>query len=351
MIELRFNNSLNNHINDIILHNTQIIESGEELIVQYKGIDFKFIFNSDNPNITYWNFHEYTYFNEQLPPNIPTKYAIIIEGENYRGFNEAVSKYEILMSDNFTPNSVYLFTQTIFKWNKIAGIRWFREFKPVYESITPKYRFGYFIGRKTPFRVELGNLLTNHNFCFVNHWKTKLYYPHMKATQINDWIGNNDFDNLYKIYPNPKNFNFDLDYFFRVLPNVKVVLLDESHSDKKEVINPNFLTEKTFGLILANIPFIPTNVNTLKMIYEIIDTDPYPFEDEIREISANPTLINSYIVKFNQEFDERYIKIKNWTESIHNIVMGRLYSENSLLDYFIANPIGYSLDKINYRFL
>ena len=354
MIELKFNNKLDTITRNILLHNTTILKDGEYLIVRYKNIDFKLNFESETPNITYYGFWEFTYLNKPLPKQIKSEYAIIIEGEDYRGFDEAKPYYETVLGDNFTNNIDYLFTQTIFKWNIIAGIRWFKEYESLSKLITHPYNFGYFIGRKTPLRVGLGNLLSEHEYCFVNHWNNDDYNPStMKCTHLNDLYGKNDFDNLVDIFPSilnakslPNILNdkkdagpkcWSMDYFFRLLPKVKVLILDETHSDVTEKRDVNFLSEKTFGTILANVPFIPTNVHTLDMIHQIIEIKSYPFYSEIKEISANPQLINNFIVNFNKNFDINYNIIKEWSNSLHNIVLDRLYNENSLFEYFKNN--------------
>ena len=345
MIEIKFNNKLDTINRNILLHNTTVLKDGEYLIVRYKDIDFKLSFESETPHITYYGFWEYTYLNQPLPKKIKSKYAIIIEGEDYRGFDEAKPYYEKVLGDNFTNNVDYLFTQTIFKWNIIAGIRWFKEYESLSRLISHPYKFGYFIGRKTPLRVELGNLLSEHDYCFVNHWKNKEYNSStMKCTQLNDLYGQNDFDNLIDIFPSILNKKsqsdakvWSMDYFFRLLPQTKVLILDETHSDSSKQLDINFLSEKTFGTVLANVPFIPTNVHTLDMIHQIIKIKPYPFYSEIKEISANPQLINEFIINFNKKFDINYNIIKEWSNLLHNIVMNRLYNENSLFEYFKNN--------------
>lgn len=346
MIELNFNNKLDNITRNILLHNTTILKDDEYLIVRYKDTDFKINFESERPDITYYGFWEHTYLNKPLPKQIKSEHAIIIEGEDYRGFDEAKPYYEKLLGDNFTNNVDYIFTQTIFKWNIIAGIRWFKEYESLSKLITPPYNFGYFIGRKTPLRVKLGNLLSEHQYCFINHWKNKEYNPStMKCTQLNDLYGQKDFDNLIDIFPTilNKKSNSDakvwsMDYFFRLLPNVKVLILDETHSDRTEKLDINFLSEKTFGTILANVPFIPTNIQTLDMIHDIIKIEPHPFYSDIEKISANPQLINEFVINFNKKFDINYNIIKEWSNSLHNIVLDRLYTENSLLEYFKNKP-------------
>ena len=346
MIELRFNNDETTIVKNILLHNTTSEYVDDYMIVKYKDTDFKVKFNSESPNITYYGFWEYMYLDLPLPKEIKSKYAIIIEGEDYRGFDESKPYVDYILGDNFSENIDYLFTQTLFKWNIIAGIRWFKEYESIHKLINNPYKFGYFIGRKTPLRVKLGNLLSEHEYCFVNHWKNAGYNPStMKCTQLNDLYGQNDFDNLVDIFPTilNKKSNKDakiwsMDYFFRLLPKSKILILDETHSDAIKKPHTTFLSEKTFGTILANIPFIPTNVHTLDMISQIIDIKPYPFYSEIKEISANPQLINDFIINFNKNFDINHNIIKEWSNLLHNIVMDRLYNENSLLEYFKNNP-------------
>ena len=336
MLELRIANKFSKHTWDVLFHNVKVLSYNENLYdVVYKNHKFKIEFDSKNPNITYYNFFEKIHLTESLPNSLFTEYAIIIEGEYCKAFEEANNKYNTLFTDNFSENTNYLFSQTIFKWNKIAGIRWFYEFKSIYDNMNHEYRFGYFILRKNKFRISLGNLLSNNDFCFINHFKNEQYNKSIKYTQLNDWIGHYDFDNLLKIHPRPDDFNFDLDYFFRVLPKSKIVLLDETHSDKVNKQKFDWLTEKTYGLILANIPFIPTNYNTLNMIYTIFDIEAYPFEDDIKTISTNPELINNFIIDFNSSFNENYNIIKEWNTKLHNEFMNKIYSENSLFEYFI----------------
>jgi len=338
MYKIKLSNKKNKDIIDVLFHNTKLINDDTSYIIEYKNKKFEIEFNKLNADICYYNFFEKNNMGIDIPSPNFTKFAIIIEGEYYNQFKEAHEKYETLFSDNFfLDNNVFLFTQTIFKWNKIAGIRWFYEYKNIYENIVKKYKFGYFVLRKNNFRNKLGNLLSELDYCFINHFKNEQFNNTIKYTQLNDIIGHRDFDNLYKVYPKPNDYNFDLDYFFRVLPYSKIILLDETHSNKNNS-ELNWLTEKTYGIILSKIPFIPTNISTLKMIYKIIPScTPYPFEKQIVELSANPQKIKEFIISFNNDFDFNYKILNDWIGYLHDKFMFKIYNENSLLDYFIKN--------------
>ena len=96
--------------------------------------------------------------------------------------------------------------------------------------------------------------------------------------------------------------------------------------------NPyNFLTEKTYGLILGGIPFIPSQSFILDMLSHI-GFEPHPFEKEIYKFKNNPTTISKFIELYLKNEESNYIILNNWVRTAKEYIMNKLYSENSLLD-------------------
>ena len=124
----------------------------------------------------------------------------------------------------------------------------------------------------------------------------------------------------------------ELDYF-RILPQGKVQLLDETHVYSENEDTPMNLSEKTYIYLLANIPFISTHHYPLDLIKKHIIDLEYPYYDDIVKVSNNTNELVNFIKKFLNNFDEMYPKIKKWTDTVHKKLKNEIYTKNSFLEY------------------
>ena len=189
------------------------------------------------------------------------------------------------------------------------------------------YQLGLFFGRVTKYRTSLVRELSKLNEVFINQFND-ISSNNLKVegvTQFNKISIDNDFDNLSLLTERP----FPIDFFFRTLPNTKAVISIETIDIDN---NPyNFLTEKTYGLILGGIPFIPSQSFILDMLSHI-GFEPHPFEKEIYKFKNNPTTISKFIELYLKNEESNYIILNNWVRTAKEYIMNKLYSENSLLD-------------------
>jgi hypothetical protein len=278
-----------------------------------------------------------------------------------------LSKKSIFVSDNLfnnetdigvdSKNFVNTLTNDVYVWNYLAHIRWASEFKNIYKNLNFDYKLGVSFRSPKPHRIQILELLAreNNEDIFLSfssaifeeyrgtydHSWSDIHYDklleHIKTipnVHLND-VGfdvKNDFENLYIVGNTEKN-QMEYDYYFRILPKSKVQLLDETHAYKNNIDIPMNLSEKTYILLLANIPFISTHHYPFDIIKNyIIDLD-YPYYDEMVEVTTHPHKLVDFIKKFLQNFDEMYPKIKDYTNKVHTELMNRLQNENSFLEH------------------
>ena len=123
-----------------------------------------------------------------------------------------------------------------------------------------------------------------------------------------------------------------LDMFFRRLSKSKMHVLDESHGGKKYDVVFHYLTEKTLGFVLAEIPFISTHSYPLDCIHKMIDIEEHPFMDSFRKHKGDPLLFVEFVKEFMWDFDHNYNLCKEWSIKCHNKFMEKINKENSLFD-------------------
>jgi hypothetical protein len=140
-----------------------------------------------------------------------------------------------------------------------------------------------------------------------------------------------DFDDISYI----ANHAGYMDVFFRVLPKAKMQILCESWSWSNKEFTSQYLSEKTFGLLLSGIPFISTHEYPLQMIEKMLDVPPHPFYNESKRCKTNGKLFAEFVNKFLQNFDENYNQCKEWSDLVHTKLMYKIENENSLLDLII----------------
>jgi len=237
------------------------------------------------------------------------------------------------------PNFYYSLTNTIFQWNEIIAIRWFYEFKQIYDKLTFDYDLMYSIKNHKINRVNIINELSKlkndriylqHSDSLQNPSYIK-YSPTIEHINTNSIVGDTDFSDVSWII----NYQGYMDMFFRVLPKAKMQILCESWSWSNREFTSQYLSEKTVGLLLAGIPFISTHEYPLQMIEKMLDVPPHPFYNESKRCKTNSKLFAQFVDTFLQNFDENYKLCKEWSELVHSKLMYKMENENSLLDLII----------------
>ena len=237
------------------------------------------------------------------------------------------------------PNFYYAFTNTVFEWNKNWSIRWYYEFKQLYDRLNFNYDLMYSIKNHKINRVEIINELSKlkndrillqrsdalQNEDFISN------SPLISHIGLNSTTGDKDFDDIGYI----ENHKGYMDVFFRVLPKAKMQILCESWSWSKKDLRSTYLSEKTLGLLLAGIPFISTHEYPLQMIQKIFGISPHPFYSESKRCKTNGKEFARFIRKFMEDFDANYKKCKEWSDLLHDKLLNKIENENSLLDLII----------------
>jgi hypothetical protein len=244
---------------------------------------------------------------------------------------------------NQHPNFYYSLTNTVFQWNEIIAIRWFYEFKQVYDKLSFDYDLMYSIKNHKINRVKIINELSKlkrdrlclqHSDSLQNPSYQK-YAPEIEHINKNSVRGDNDFSDVSWI----TNHQGYMDMFFRVLPKAKMQILCESWSWGNREFTSQYLSEKTFALLLSGIPFISTHEYPLQMIEKMLDVPPHPFYNESKKYKTNGKLFAEFVDKFLQIFDENYKLCKEWSDLVHNKLIYKIENENSLLDLIIGGEL------------
>jgi len=256
--------------------------------------------------------------------------------------NHHIVTDNIFLNDSINlqpPNFYYTLTNTIFQWNQNWNVRWYYEFKQVYDKLNFEYNLMYSIKNHKINRVDIINELSklNNNRLYLQHSNAlqnpsyKTYSPKISHINTNSIYGDVDFDDISYI----ANHAGYMDMFFRVLPKAKMQILCESWSWSNKEFTSQYLSEKTFGLLLSGIPFISTHEYPLQMIEKMLDVPPHPFYNESKRCKTNGKLFAQFVDKFLQNFDENFKLCKDWSDLVHTKLMYKIENENSLLDLII----------------
>ena len=238
------------------------------------------------------------------------------------------------------PNHQFLLTNTIHQWNELLSIRWYYEFKNVYEKLNPPYdlcfSMRYHKRNRTQLIKSLANLKNNRIFlsrtdnCQNKEFlKEDMGLKTYKNINVSNWEGN-DFDDIEWI----ENIEHYLDYIMRILPMAKLHILSETWDWFNGQLTSNYLSEKTYGLVLANIPFISTHTYPLDILQETLGVERHPFYDDIKSCIGNVDNFTLFIKKFFLKYNENLILCKNWTTDCHIKLINKINSENSFLNLF-----------------
>ena len=273
----------------------------------------------------------------------------------------------IFISDNFikketpfeeiqTNNLVRCLTNDVFMWNYYARITWANEFKEIYQYLNPPNKLCVSFRSPKPHRIEICEKLGEKNLDGVYISYSSTFFEKRQGMKDHSWdeiqydetylrlkdlpnlhinkvgsFSDTDFENLSVSGNNSSYMEFD--YYFRILSKGKLQLLDETHSYVSDDKVPMNLSEKSYILLLANIPFISTHHYPLDLIRQHILDIEYPYYKEIKKISNNTDELVSFIEKLIDNFDEMYPKIKEWTNKVHMELQRKIRTENSFLEH------------------
>jgi hypothetical protein len=244
------------------------------------------------------------------------------------------------------PNMYFAFTNTIWQWNEIIGIRWYYEYKQIFEKLNFDYDLMYSVRNHKKYRCDILKGLSKLNnerlllqrtdsapiSRFYDTYESELSgLPNIVLNSIN---GDTDFENITLIqYQNGLTW----DLWFRMLGKAKVQVLDESWAYAKDEFGNQYFSEKTLGLVLSNIPFISTHSYPVEMLQKVLNVPRHPFYDEFKSHNGNPELFIKFVDKFLKDFDSNYEIIKQWTNECHEAMVNKIESENSMLDMVLDN--------------
>ena len=260
-----------------------------------------------------------------------------------------LGNHQILTDNVFINDSVekeytnlhYPFTNIIFQWNEMVGIRWFYDYKNISEVINPKYKIGYSVRRHKPYRIRLAEKLLKIDDVFVSQTNSinedisLTYYQKIDGAYFNDIDSEIDFQNIRT----QQNLTIGFDFFLRILPMYKLQICDESWSDNTADFTSQYLSEKTIGLILAKVPFVCTHSYPYDCLDKLIKVRKHPFYEQSKKYQGNVDFFVDFIKEFLLDFDNNLKLCQDWVDECHNIFMERLHQENSMLDMLIESRI------------
>lgn len=249
----------------------------------------------------------------------------------------------IIIGDDFRgyEHIHYPFTNVLFQWNNLIQLNIFREFSKIYDNLRYPYDIGYSVRNHKTFRNKLLNSLssiTNQKQLFLSR---NTFYENDKF-YLNGESILNDKNNIIKIDSKPKSdfeknesqiTHLGNDLLFDVLSQSKMVLLDESWVFKPYDYHSQYLSEKTFILLLAKKPFISTHSYPLDILHKILDIPKYPHYQDIKECQGDVKKITSFVNDFLSNFDSNYKIHKQWISEVHDIIIKKIKKDNSLFDY------------------
>lgn len=238
------------------------------------------------------------------------------------------------------PHLYYSFTNVIWQWNEIISIRYYYEFKELYDRLNFDYDLIYSVRHHKKHRVEILKGLSEYDNSKILLQRTdslanSMYNKHnakleeFSNIRLNNLEGSTDFSNLKNIEYH-RGIAYDL--FFRFLGRAKMQVLDESWAWAEQDFHIQYLSEKTIGLTLCGIPFISTHSYPVILLQKILDIPNHPFLKDFDNHKGNSKLFVEFVKRFMENFDENYKLCKDWMDIAHTKFMEKMESENSLLD-------------------
>lgn len=274
------------------------------------------------------------------------KYIVDLENEILKLSKHTIITDNVFIEDRlkFTfPNIHFALTNTIWQWNELINIRYWYEFSKVYEKLNFDYKLMYSVRRHKLYRVN--NLislakLNNQDIllqraAFFKQDDTEIYQKYDKELskfthiKLNILKGQSDFENLKLI---DYKMGVEYDIFFRFLNMSKMQILDESWAWFRGDFTSQYLSEKSFGLILAKIPFISTHSYPLEIIHKILNVREHPFYNEFKILKGDSEKFGSFVESFLKDFELNYKLCKEWIDECHALLIGKMENENSFLE-------------------
>jgi hypothetical protein len=276
----------------------------------------------------------------------------IIFGESFHEFNDSdvntilkswtnhTLLTELLYFNNSIPNNLFLLTQTLMFWNKKTNLMVYRDYGKLHKMINHPYPLGFQIKRHRRRRLKIGRLLAKTNtYVSQTRWVDEIikhpdsYFKPIDGAHINELIGKSEFENRFLSYMVADRVGMDI--FFLLYPKARIQILDETQSSDvyktTNRINILFLSEKTWGMLIGNIGFIPTHTFVLDFISKKICDKPYPFYDEIKYVESDSYKLVEWICQVGND-EDKIQQIESWVTEIHETLIHNILNENSLLD-------------------
>jgi hypothetical protein len=252
------------------------------------------------------------------------------------------------MSHGNYDNFYSVFTNTIFQWNEYCGINWYYDFGKIYSKLNFDYDIGYSVRRIKRNRKKL-----LQNLSHLNNPKIFLSvtdFGGSELTNLDKYQGELNFENIHFNSTTGDTDFFDISYipnircpgidvFLRVLPKSKMQILDESWAHHQKNYIHQYLSEKTFGLLLAGIPFISTHNYPLDIIRKVLKVDDHPFYEDSKKFAVDPKMFTIFVDNFLKNFEENFELCRNWSLSTKKILLDYISSNNDLLQLFVDGKI------------
>lgn len=234
-------------------------------------------------------------------------------------------------------NHIFPLSSVIMFWYFRTRLLVYKEYGNLHKIIPHTHLWGYHIKRHRHRRLEIGKLLDkNKVFVSQTDWNDELIpnfrnlfersnISPIEGAYYNNLVSDNDFDNKFNGYLEPDKIGLDL--FFTLLPKSKGVIIDETWNVHRYKIN--YLSEKTYGMILAKIPFITTSIYPLDLIKFAIGGEEHPYYENIKELESN----TPKLVEWINSLDESDIEVcQKWVNDIHDLLYRKIYRDNDFLD-------------------
>jgi hypothetical protein len=269
-------------------------------------------------------------------------------------------KNHFIISDNFFINEYvskkylnhfFCLTNVVHQWNESLSIRWYYEFSNVFEKLNQPYDLCFSMRNHKSNRTNIINGLSELSnpkiyLSRVDNCVNTSYYRY--DSLLKDDINLNlnitkgeDFEDLSHI----ENIEHYLDYLMRILPMAKMHILSESWDWLQGDLTSNYLSEKTYGFLLAKIPFISTHPYPLEIVQKMLKVDPHPFYSEIKKIKGNSDEFVKFVRIFMENFEGNYSLCKEWVENCHNKLMEEINNKNSFLELYLNGDIKVRLEE------
>jgi hypothetical protein len=250
------------------------------------------------------------------------------------------------------PNHKFIFTNTIFQWNELLSIRWYYEFRNIFEKINAPYKLCFSMRNHKKNRAiimeQLDKLNSNEiylsrtdNCQNIDYDVNKIIVKDLKNVHFNKW-GTDNWDDISYI----QNIEHYLEYMMRILPMASMHILSESWDFSKGAYISNYLSEKTYGFVLSKIPFISTHTYPYDILQEITGIEPHPFYKEAVEYRGMDYKFVEFIKEFLKNYEKNYELCKEWVDKVHSIILDKINNENSFLDIIIGG-LEYKLPILN----